>query len=92
MDGQSIVLLEKVHLGLPGATSEKPNQERDFEFAQARKSICGFVAASERQVAPRTRAESDIAECADAPLPPPPPFFSMHYPLLSRTVDGIEDW
>ena len=30
---------------------------------------------------PRTRAESNIAECIDASLPPPP-FFLFHYPLV----------
>ena len=29
---------------------------------------------------PRTTAESDIAECSDAPLPPP--LFFFHYPLI----------
>ena len=33
---------------------------------------------------PRTRAESDIAKCSDAPLPPP--FFLFHYPLTVLKV------
>ena len=38
---------------------------------------------------PRTRAESDFAECSDASLPPP--FFLFHYPLVAPTHDHDPD-